>query len=125
MKDSDTIKLKIIDILRRELTEEEFLLFSSITIRDSDRDKQKIAVDKAVVAELAKIAWDEQVRERKEQIQTLARFVGCENLQDNEFTRDVAKKLEYSGSLSEKQINAVRLNSIEVGCVIKENKSSN
>lgn len=120
MKDSDTIKLKIIDILRRELTEEEFLLFSSITIRDSDRDKQKIAVDKAVVAELAKIAWDEQVRERKEQIQTLARFVGCENLQDNEFTRDVAKKLEYSGSLSEKQINAVRLNSIEVGCVIKE-----
>lgn len=124
MKDSDTIKLKIIDILRRELTEEEFLLFSSITIRDSDRDKQKIAVDKAVVAELAKIAWDEQVRERKEQIQTLARFVGCENLQDNEFTRDVAKKLEYSGSLSEKQINAVRLNSIEVGCVIKE-KSSN
>ena len=120
MKDSDTIKLKIIDILRRELTEEEFLLFSSITIRDSDRDKQKIAVDKAVVAELAKIAWDEQVRERKEQIQTLARFVGCENLQDNEFTRDVAKKLEYSGSLSEKQISAVRLNSIEVGCVIKE-----
>ena len=120
MKDSDTIKLKIIDILRRELTEEEFLLFSSITIRDSDRDKQKIAVDKAVVAELAKIAWDEQVRERKEQIQTLARFVGCENLQDNEFTRDVAKKLEYLGSLSEKQINAVRLNSIEVGCVIKE-----
>ena len=120
MKDSDTIKLKIIDILRRELTEEEFLLFSSITIRDSDRDKQKIAVDKAVVAELAKIAWDEQVRERKEQIQTLAKFVGCENLQDNEFTRDVAKKLEYSGSLSEKQINAVRLNAIEVGCVIKE-----
>ena len=53
MKDSDTIKLKIIDILRRELTEEEFLLFSSITIRDSDRDKQKIVVDKAVVAELA------------------------------------------------------------------------
>ena len=120
MKDSDMIKLKIIDILRRELTEEEFLLFSSITIRDSDRDKQKIVVDKAVVAELAKIAWDEQVRERKEKIQTLAKFVGCDNLQDNEFTRDVAKKLEYLGSLSEKQISAVRLNAIEVGCVIKE-----
>lgn len=120
MKDSDMIKLKIIDILRRELTEEEFLLFSSITIRDSDRDKQKIVVDKAVVAELANIAWAEQVRERKEKIQTLAKFVGCDNLQDNEFTRDVAKKLEYLGSLSEKQISAVRLNAIEVGCVIKE-----
>ena len=110
MKDSDMIKLKIIDILRRELTEEEFLLFSSITIRDSDRDKQKIVVDKAVVAELANIAWAEQVRERKEKIQTLAKFVGCDNLQDNEFTRDVAKKLEYLGTLSEKQVNAVRNN---------------
>ena len=47
---------------------------------------------------------------RNERLLTLARFVGCENLHDNEFTRDVAKKLEYLGTLSEKQVNAVRNN---------------
>lgn len=94
MKDSSRIKLKIIDILRKELPEEEFLLISSIAIKDSDKDKQMAVIDKAVVEELANIAWAEQVRERKEKIQTLAKFVGCDNLQDNEFTRDVAKKLD-------------------------------
>jgi hypothetical protein len=39
MKDSSRIKLKIIDILRKELPEEEFLLIISIAIKDSDKDK--------------------------------------------------------------------------------------
>lgn len=124
MKDSSRIKLKIIDILRKELPEEEFLLISSIAIKDSDKDKQMAVIDKAVVEELTRLAREEQTAMRNERLLTLAKFVGCENLHDNEFTRDVAKKLEYSGSLTEKQISAVRLNAIEVGCVIKE-KSSN
>ena len=51
MKDSNRIKLKIIDILRKELPEEEFLLISSIAIKDSDKDKQMAVIDKAVVEE--------------------------------------------------------------------------
>ena len=49
MKDSDRIKLKVIDILRKELTAEEFLLVGSIPIKESDRDKQQVIVDKAVL----------------------------------------------------------------------------
>lgn len=123
MKDSSRIKLKIIDILRKELPEEEFLLISSIAIKDSDKDKQMAVIDKAVVAELTRLAREEQTAMRNERLLTLAKFVGCENLHDNEFTRDVAKKLEYSGSLTEKQISAVRVNAIETGCVgIKRRK---
>ena len=110
MKDSDRIKLKVMDILRKELTAEEFLLVGSIPIKESDRDKQQVIVDKAVVEELAKMAWEEQIAMQKERIQALAAFVGCKELQDNEFVRDVAKKLEYLGTLSEKQVNAVRNN---------------
>ena len=117
MKDSSRIKLKIIDILRKELPEEEFLLISSIAVKDSDKDKQMAVIDKAVVEELARLAREEQTAMRNERLLTLAKFVGCENLHDNEFTRDVAKKLEYSGSLTEKQISAVRVNAIETGCV--------
>ena len=117
MKDSSRIKLKIIDILRKELPEEEFLLISSIAIKDSDKDKQMAVIDKAVVEELTRLAREEQTAMRNERLLTLAKFVGCENLHDNEFTRDVAKKLEYSGSLTEKQISAVRVNAIEIGCV--------
>ena len=117
MKDSSRIKLKIIDILRKELPEEEFLLISSIAIKDSDKDKQMAIIDKAVVEELTRLAREEQTTMRNERLLTLAKFVGCENLHDNEFTRDVAKKLEYSGSLTEKQISAVRVNAIETGCV--------
>lgn len=117
MKDSSRIKLKIIDILRKELPEEEFLLISSIAIKDSDKDKQMAVIDKAVVEELTRLAREEQTAMRNERLRTLAKFVGCENLHDNEFTRDVAKKLEYSGSLTEKQISAVRVNAIETGCV--------
>lgn len=117
MKDSSRIKLKIIDILRKELPEEEFLLISSIAIKDSDKDKQMAVIDKAVVEELTRLAREEQTAMRNERLLALAKFVGCENLHDNEFTRDVAKKLEYSGSLTEKQISAVRVNAIETGCV--------
>ena len=117
MKDSSRIKLKIIDILRKELPEEEFLLISSIAIKDSDKDKQMAVIDKAVVEELTRLAREEQTAMRNERLLTLAKFVGCEHLHDNEFTRDVDKKLEYSGSLTEKQISAVRVNAIETGCV--------
>ena len=59
MKDSSRIKLKIIDILRKELPEEEFLLISSIAIKDSDKDKQMAVIDKAVVEELTRLAREE------------------------------------------------------------------
>jgi len=41
MKDKDRVKLKAQDILRKELSAEEFLMITSIQVRESDEDKQK------------------------------------------------------------------------------------
>ena len=49
MKDRDRIKIKIQQILMKELEPEEMLLVNYVSVDESDEDKRKAEFDKAVV----------------------------------------------------------------------------
>ena len=55
MKDRDRIKIKIQQILMKELEPEEMLLVNYVSVDESDEDKRKAEFDKAVVEEAAKL----------------------------------------------------------------------
>ena len=110
MKDRDRIKIKIQQILMKELEPEEMLLVNYVSVDESDEDKRKAEFDKAVVEEAAKLRLVQLIEDENNMIKKLEEYTKTKNLHKNEFTLSVAKKLEIDGKLSDKQIEATKLN---------------
>ena len=114
MLDKERLKLKVYDVLRRELTDEEFSLVGSITINQSGEEKRQEALYKEAQKEFMKEQAIANEVERQlaaaVRLQYLAYSIGVDNLEPNAFTISVAEYFDKYGKITDKQKDALLYN---------------
>lgn len=110
MLDKEKLKLKVQDILRKELTDAEYLTVR-IQVEKSLEDKAR----EEAVKEGARLAQLEISRENRKKVEEkmaaildqLAEEAGVAALPDTEFTKSVAMHKYTKGFVSQKQLNVL------------------
>jgi len=110
MRDCDMLKLKVQDILRESLADEEFMRVSIKVEKSAEDLRKEVLYSEAVIK--AQIVVANNTIDAKNalvelKLQELAKYVGIPSLFRDPFTESLADYLAQKGELTKKQSDAL------------------